>query len=263
MLLHRPYVSEAWMLAWKHARLWQAERALERGDAPAAHSAAQAALERDAESALAHVVLARSALLEDDQAQALDALDTAIAVLPAHPHAHLLRGAILRAEGQNDTARSELAFEQNSLEDLQSWAWRVFGPLAPAPAALQVGGGLDLGYVRGVWLVDQAGYRWSQAEAQIALQVPAGTVQLELQLAGGRPAGAPPATLVVMADGRELGRLQLDNGWHTYRLPLDLPPGPLVVTLHSPTFRPRTYEPASPDDRALGVMVGPVALRGP
>jgi hypothetical protein len=263
ILLHRPYVHEAWSLAWKHTRLWQAERAHVRGDAPGAQAAAQAALKWDADSALARVALARAALLEGSQTRALEMLDAAVAALPAHPHAHLLRGAILRAEGQQDSARAELAFERNSLEDLQGWAWEVFAPIAPAPAALQVGGGLDLGFVHGFWLAEAAAYRWSSAESQIALLAPAGTARLDLQLASGRPAGAPPVELEVAADGRALGRLQLETNWHTYNLPLDHPPGRIVLTLRSPTFRPRDYDRASPDDRALGAMVGQVALRSP
>jgi tetratricopeptide (TPR) repeat protein len=263
MLLHRPYLAESWMLAWKHARLWQAERALARGDAAGARAAAQAALDRDGESALAQVALARAALLAGDQRQALSRLDAAIDVLPAHPHAHLLRGATLRAQGRDDPARDELAFESSSLEDLQGWAWRVFTPVGPAPAALNVGAGLDLGFVRGFWLPEDAAFRWSGAESEIMLHVPPGATRLDLRLAAGRPPGAPPATLVVSAGGRELGRIQPQGGWRSYSLPLAHPAGPLVLTLRGDTFRPRDYDRASPDDRALGVMVSRIAVVAP
>jgi hypothetical protein len=262
-LLHRPYPSEGWMLAWKHARLLQAERALARGDAAGAQTAAQAALGWDAESALARVALARAALLDGHRRRALDSLDAAIAALRAHPHAHLLRGAILRAEGRVEAAREELAFESSSLEDLQSWAWRAFAPVAPTPAALDVGGGLDLGFVQGFSPPEQGAFRWSGAVSEVALAAPSGAAWVELRLAAQRPAGAPPATLVVEAGGRELGRIQPEAGWRTYTLPLDRPPGPLVLTLRGTTFRPRDYDPASPDDRALGVMVGRVAVVRP
>jgi hypothetical protein len=206
------------------------------------------------------VALARAALLEGDRQRALDSLGAAIGVLRAHPYAHLLRGAILRAEGRTDAAREDLAFEGASLEDLQSWAWRVFAPAAPAPAALDVGGGLDLGFVRGFWLPEEGAFRWSGASSEIALAAPGGSARVELRLASARRAGAPPATLVVSADGRELGRIQPEAGWRTYTLPLDRPPGPFVLTLRCATFRPRDYDRASPDDRALGVMVGRVAV---
>jgi hypothetical protein len=260
MLLHRPYLAESWILSWKHARLWQAERSLTRGDAAGARLAAQAALDRDSDSALARVALARAALIATDRSQALGHLDAAIEVLPAHPHAHLLRGAILHAQGQEQPARGELAFESNSLEDLQDWAWRAFTPVVSPTAALDVGGGLDLGFVRGFSMSEDAGFRWSSAESEIMLLVPPGATHLDLRLASGRPAGAPTATLVISVDGRELGRLEPQGGWRSYSLPLSHPAGPLVLTLRSSTFRPRDYDRASPDDRALGVMVSRVAV---
>jgi hypothetical protein len=262
-LLHRPYLAESWMLARKHTRLWRAEQTLARGEAAGAQVAAQAALDQDGDSALARVALARAALIAGDQPRALGWLDASIDALPAHPHAHLLRGAILRAQGQQQAARAELAFEGSSLEDLQGWAWRAFTSVAPAPPTLDVGGGLDLGFVRGFSLPEEGALRWSSAESEIMLLVPPGATRLDLRLAAGRPPGAPPATLVVSAGGRELGRIQPQSGWRTYSLPLSHPAGPLVVTLRSDTFRPRDYDRASPDDRALGVMVGHVAVVAP
>jgi hypothetical protein len=263
MLAHRPYIGETWMLAWKHARLWQAERALAGGDAPAARSAAQAALVWDADSALARVTLARAALLEGDRRAALNTVDAAIAALRAHPYAHLLRGAILREQGDDQEARKELVFESNSLEDLQDWAWRAFAQVAPASAAADVGGGLDLGFVRGFSLPENGVFRWSGAVSQIQLLAPSVAARLDLRLASGRPPGAPPATLIVSADGREIGRILPAGGWRTYSLPLARPAGPFVVTLSGDTFRPRDYDRTSPDDRALGVMVSHVEIITP
>ncbi|HEY3231211.1 MAG TPA: glycosyltransferase family 39 protein [Roseiflexaceae bacterium] len=263
MLAHRPYIGETWMLAWKHARLWQAERALASGDARGARSAAQAALVWDGDSALARVALARAALLEGDRRAALDALDAAIAALRAHPYAHLLRGGILREQGDDEEARKELAFESNSLEDLQDWAWRTFAPVARTSAAADVGGGFDLGFVRGFSLPENGAFRWSSAVSQVQLLAPSVAARLDLRLASGRPPGAPPATLIVSADGREIGRIQLTGGWRTYSLPLARPAGPLVLTLSGDTFRPRDYDRTSPDDRALGVMVSRVEIITP
>jgi hypothetical protein len=260
LLLHRPYIGDAWALGWKHLRLWQAGRALDRGDAVGTRALAQAALGWDADSALARVALARAALLDGDQQAALGTLDGAITVLQAHPYAHLLRGAILRTQGDAPAARTELAFEGTSLEDLQDWAWRAFAPVAPAPVVVEIGAGLDLGYVRGFWLPEKGGYRWSGTQSEMLLMAPDETMRIELRLAAGRPAGAPPADVVVLAGGRVVGQIQPGPGWQTYSLPLSAPPGPLVLTLSSNTFRPRDYDRASPDDRALGVMVGRVAI---
>jgi Dolichyl-phosphate-mannose-protein mannosyltransferase len=260
LLLHRPYIREAWALGWKHVRLDQAVRALDRGDADGARVAAQAALGWDADSALARVALARAALLDGHQQAALGLLEAAIAALRAHPYAHLLRGVILRAQGDAPAARTELAFEETSREDLQDWAWRAFAPFAPAPAAVEVGGGLDLGFVRGFWLPEQGGFRWSGAQSEVLLTAPDGATRIELRLAAGRPAGDLPTDVVILAGGRMIGQIQPAPGWQTYSLPLAAAPGPLVLTLRSGTFRPRDYDPASPDDRALGVMVSRVAI---
>jgi tetratricopeptide (TPR) repeat protein len=261
IVLHRPYISESWMLGWKHLRLGQAGRAIERGDAAGARDTAQAALDWDAESALARVALARAAMLEGDSQGALVALDAAITALPALPQAHLLRGALLRAQGDALAARAELAFEGRSREDLQAWSWRAFAPVAPAPAVVEVGGGLDLGFVRGFWLPEDAGFRWSSAQSEVLLAAPDGATRIELHLAAGRPTGAPPAEVAVLAGGRSIGTIQLEPGWQTYSLPLPAPPSLLVVTLSSSTFRPHDYDRASPDDRALGVMVHWVSIK--
>jgi tetratricopeptide (TPR) repeat protein len=265
-LLHRPYVSESWMLARKHTRLWQAQRALDGGDLSGARVAAESALALDPESALAQVALARAALAQGDRAGALAGLDQAIAALPAHPYAHLLRGAILRDQGDLAGARAEfLRYEQASLEDLQGWSWQAFAPFAVLPAAVDVGGALDLGYLRGFWPAVTGDSRWSKAEAEIVLGVPqAGSARLELKLNGDRPAAAAPPRVSIRVGERELGQLVAAPGWHSYsfRIPAELIPATrrLIITLRSDTFRPRDFDRTSPDSRALGVLVGRVEI---
>ncbi|HEU5103872.1 MAG TPA: tetratricopeptide repeat protein, partial [Roseiflexaceae bacterium] len=268
-LQHRPYVGEAWMLARKHVVLWQANRALAGGDAVRARALAEQALAIDPDSALARVGLARAALVRGDQAAALGALDQAIAALPAHPHAHLLRGALLREQGDRTAARAELSYEQASLEDLQEWSWQTFAPFATLPSAIDIGSGLDLGYVRGFWpAVPPGGARWSQGEAEVMLGLPEGAdVRLELRLNSGRPAGAPAPRVQIVVGGREIGQLVAEAGRHRYdfAIPAELIPDTrrLVVGIRSPTFRPRDFDRASPDNRALGVMVERVEVKVP
>jgi dolichyl-phosphate-mannose-protein mannosyltransferase/tetratricopeptide repeat protein len=265
-LLHRPYISESWMLTRKHIQLWQAQRALDGGDASSARVAADAALALDPESALAQVALARAALAQGDQTGALAALDQAIAALPAHPHAHLLRGAILRDQGDLAAARAEFSYEQASLEDLQGWSWQAFAPFAVIPPGVDVGGALDLGYLRGFWPAVTGGSRWSKDEAEIVLGVPQDrSARLELQLNGDRPTGAPPLRVSIRVGGRELGQLVAEPGWHSYSfgIPADLisETRRLIITIRSDTFRPRNFDRASPDNRLLGVLVGRVEIK--
>jgi 4-amino-4-deoxy-L-arabinose transferase-like glycosyltransferase len=261
-LLHRPYISESWLLARKHVQLWQAQRALDGGDAAGAQAAAEAALVLDPESALAQVALARAALAQGDSIGALNSLDQAIVALDAHPYAHLLRGAILRDQGDLAGAKAELVgYEQASLEDLQDWSWQAFAPSQALPSAIDIGDGLDLGYVRGFWPAVAGGGRWSRPNAEIMLFAPAGSdMRLELKLDNGRPAGAAAPQVRIFVGGHEVGQVVAEAGWHSYSLavPAELIPETrrLVVAVRSPTFRPRDFDRASPDNRALGVLVG-------
>jgi hypothetical protein len=264
MLLHRPYVSESVMLAGKHVRLWQADRALDAGDAPAASAAASAALARDPDSALARVALARVAILGADFAGAQRELDMALQAVPAHPRAHVLRGGVLRQIGELDQARADLSYESASVADLQTWAWDTLVLLGPPPAALRLGTGLDTGYVRGFALPLAArelpGYRWTTGTAQVRLGAAPDRAAVELRLASGRPPGAEQPSVVILADGREIGRIRLGSDRATYRLPLDQTAGVVELTIRSETFRPRDYDRSSPDGRTLGVMIERVEI---
>jgi hypothetical protein len=68
----------------------------------------------------------------------------------------------------------------------------------------------------------------------------------------------------IQIDGRELGQLVADPGWHSYSfaIPAELIPEGrrLIITIRSDTFRPRDFDPTNPDNRALGVLVGPVTV---
>ncbi|MEO7913590.1 MAG: glycosyl transferase, partial [Roseiflexaceae bacterium] len=265
-LLHRPYISESWLLTRKHIQLWQAQRALDGGDAAGARAAATSALALDPASALAQVALARAALAQGDSTGALNALDQAIVALDAHPYAHLLRGAILRDQGDLARAKAEfVGYQQASLEDLQGWSWQAFAPFAVLPAAVDVGDGLDLGYVRGFWPAVVGGGRWSQPDAEIMLGAPSGSdARLDLKLNNGRPADVPAPQVRIFVGGREIGQVVVEAGWHSYSLtvPADLIPATrrIVVAVRSATFRPRDFDRTSPDNRALGVLVGRVEI---
>jgi hypothetical protein len=64
----------------------------------------------------------------------------------------------------------------------------------------------------------------------------------------------------IRAGGRELGQLVAEPGWHNYSfaIPAELIPETrrLIITIRSDTFRPRHFDRTSPDNRALGVLVG-------
>lgn len=254
-LLHASYPALAWRLGWKHARLALAEAALARGDSAGATRAAAAALAGDERSALARVALARAALLDAAPQQARALLDAALASMPDHPQARVLRGDLLRAAGDTDGAQRDLAFETATQQDLQGWLWaRAF--TAPS-GRLELGDGLDLGFVRGFHGRGpaDAGFRWSTNSAELRLTAPPGAAKLVLRVASGRPPAAPPVMLEVLIDGAPAGTLSVGAAWQELRLPIDPAAGEVIVSLRAPTFTPRQYDPASPDGRRLGVQV--------
>ena len=257
-LLNRPYLSEGRMLSMKHWSLW-------RGDG-------SAALRADAASALARVRLARDELAGCHDrgagcpgAEAL--LVEAIEAKPAHPYAHVLRGGLLRDRGDEQTAHDELEYETTSLEDLQTWMVHAYGPRRAS--RVDLGDGLDLGDIEGFHPADD-GWRWTKQQATIWLGVPRLPARLQLRLAHGRPAAAGVTTVPVAIGvaGRTLARLEVGPDWATYEvaLPAELGEasaandGAFALTVASPTFRPRQYDRAADDNRALGIKVDWAAI---
>ena len=264
-LLHANYVALGWQLGAKHWHLARAEAALERGDAAAARRAAEAALARDEGSALARIALARADLLSGDLPAALARLDAAVAVLPDHPQARVLRGDVRRALGDTAGARADLAYETASLQDLQRWLWER--GVTPPPARLLLGDGLDLGFIAGFHgpRPGEEGFRWTTGAARVRLSRAEGAREVRLRLASGRPADAAPVTVTLWAGPALVGRATIGPAWseHTFTLPVGIWTGDeVVLELRAPTFTPREFDRASPDGRRLGVKLAMVeALR--
>ena len=257
VLLHRSYLGEGTMLARKHLHLWQAAQAREQGDLDQATQQGQAALMLDPDSALARVQLGLAA--SPDQAQRW--WHAAIDVLPAHPYAHLLLGNWLRAQGDLVAARRELAFEANSLEDLQRWSLRTFD--RAAEKRVDVGDGLDLGLIGGFYLAQEGDdARWTRERA--AVHRLALDSFIHLRLASPRPPAADPAIVQVALDGVTLDSIEVGGDWQTFTLavPESLQGRVATLTLATTTFRPRAYDRASPDNRELGVQVDWIATTG-
>ena len=109
---------------------------------------------------------------------------------------------------------------------------------------------------------DAASFRWSREAASIAV---AGGDRVRLEVAGGRPAGMPPAEISVWAGPHRIAAgLAVGNGRQT--ITLDLPASERAgteLTIRSTAFRPVALD-ISPDRRSLGVRVYRVeVLRGP
>ncbi len=257
-LLHANYLTLGWHLGLKHWHLWRAEAALDRGDAAAARGAAAAALLRDEGSALARIALARADLLIGDMPAALGRLDEAVAVMPDHPQARVLRGDVRRALGDTAGARADLAYETASLQDLQGWLWER--GVTPAPTRLTLGDGLDLGFIAGFHSLrpGEHNFRWTTGVARVRLEHAGDKREVRLRLASGRPEGTAPVVVTLWAGSTRVGQAEIGPAWseHTVALPAGGWAGDeLVLELRAPTFTPREFDRSSPDGRRLGVQL--------
>jgi hypothetical protein len=182
----------------------------------------------------------------------------------ADPHwyqAALLRGDILRAQGDLAGARRAFGAREVTERDALPWAWEHLVP--PAGREVDAGGGLDLGLLDGFYAPERDGettYRWSHAAARLRFPA-AGTgrpLALRLQLRGWRPAEERPAEVVVTCAGQEVTRFTAAGDWQEVAatLPATAAGQDVVVELRTTTFV------AGPRDllltgqvRLLGLMV--------
>jgi 4-amino-4-deoxy-L-arabinose transferase-like glycosyltransferase len=164
-------------------------------------------------------------------------------------------GDLLRASGDEQAARAAFAAAYIDQQWLVDWSWRE---LRPAPQAqVDVGGGLDFGYVGGVYQAEEqqgATARWTDGRALLRLfvdplarQGAATPALLRLRLAAPLPAGTPTSAQVCAVG--TCWPLSVGPRWRTYTLPLIAPPGaPLLIEIRSDTFD-------TADGRHLGVMI--------
>ncbi len=174
--------------------------------------------------------------------------------------ATLLRGDIFRAQGRADEAREALNYRAVRVVNPTAQAW---DHLNPTPSArLEVGDGLDLGYLRGLNLDEREGdttFRWTTERADFRLAAPTGAgAAVRLRLRGYRPTGAI-LPVQISAGGQPLGEVTPTGTWQVYELPLSkvaLGDDWLVVRVETPTFV-LSYA----DQRELGVMVDWIEIR--
>ncbi len=165
-------------------------------------------------------------------------------------------GNLLRQQGEEAAAREAFRGRYIAEEDVMAWAWENL-TLAPV-GRVDVGNGLDAGYVYGVHASESGGgvtFRWTTAQARFRLIAGAsGMARLRLRLAA--PGRETLPALLRIVGGNET-RWVLGPHWSTYETGCFLvQEGQVVETvLESPTFVPREKDPASSDPRALGVQV--------
>lgn len=189
---------------------------------------------------------------------------------PTH-RADVIRGALARAQGQDEAARAFFEdAEQRAGENVQKLTLAWLNP--PPTSDLTLGDGLDFGYLDGFSFGEDlppqpdgaaVSYRWLQGNGVIALPLPAplraGSV-LSLGMAGVTP-GVTPLTLEL---GGARVTIPVQGGqWQVYHVavPESLEGQSRVeLRLHAPTFVPLQQDPRSTDARQLSLMISRVAV---
>lgn len=154
----------------------------------------------------------------------------------------LLRRLGRSACGQAGACGRFVALQVETTNDL-AWAWRELQP--PPTELIDLGAGLDVGYIRGFYKRDggpaeQPGnFRWS--EAQATLRFPAAGTGRSQQLTlrtRGYTTLPQPTRVTVRVGGRALEPLVLPDAWQEQTI--TLPPTPagqdVVIDLSSPVF---------------------------
>jgi hypothetical protein len=161
------------------------------------------------------------------------------------------------------------AFVARELEQANPtrWAWNNLDP--PTTMRIDLGSGLDWGYVDGFETSDGVAekpdnFRWSRPQARLRfVGAGAGVPQtLYMRVASGRSPDEPPVQLRVTQTSPTTGgppsthRVEIGSTWQTIKLPLagTLPGENVVVELQSPAYVPRPEQ--LPDRQQLRGLLG-------
>lgn len=168
-------------------------------------------------------------------------------------------GNVQRRLGLLDQARDSFLGRFVAEGDVVMWSWTHLD-VVPAER-LDLGAGLDYGYVAGVHAPEVVGgvsYRWTGRQARFRLwPATTGEVQLRFRLAAPRLGESPPVSVDVRLDGRHLTRWTVEPLWGLYETPVFSTEAgtELDIVLQSEVFVPHESVPSSPDVRELGVQV--------
>ena len=105
-------------------------------------------------------------------------------------------------------------------------------------------------------------FRWTGPCASVFLPAARPGAALVLTVSAERRPASMPASVTVFLSGHPLGQFVAGPIWseHVFVLPSPLPPGPPVLRLDVPSWRPANVIPGSQDTRDLGVMVDRVRV---
>jgi hypothetical protein len=228
-----------------------AEVRLREGDAP---GALQLYMEANQEIADTRYGLAAALLQAGDAGRALSLLREDEPEDRFEPD--ILRGEAARLSGDLDAARAlfNTRVVQVAGEDAVDWAWDHLRP--PPTGRIEVGSGLDLGFVRGFHGPehDSSGrtFRWTGPDA--AVRGLSGNAQLSVRVSGWRPGGTPSARVTLAGGGAPVDVQTLPNSdeWDTILVNAEG-----TVDLATNAFVPGGYDP-----RLLGIRIMTIGANG-
>ena len=245
------------------------DRAMTIGEYGAAAAAYRRAAGLDRRSADIHLKLGLAYDRAGQLDRAIEAYRWATAVAPPYPAASARLGDALRRAGRLEEARRAFAGFYTDPLSIANWAWDNLQ--GPAPEALDVGGGLDIGFVAGMYAaesVDGRQVRWTSGRGLLRLRAGSAGALVRLRLAAPHPGGRPVQGEI--CGGGRCQPIVVTRDWRTYMyfVPPVCSPGtgcgpascaapacpPVVeIALRSPTFVPPAEDPAHA--RPLGLLV--------
>jgi hypothetical protein len=153
----------------------------------------------------------------------------------------MLEADLLRRLGRTEKALGSFAAREVELINDTAWAWDNLDP--PPTSTLDIGTGLDYGYVRGfdkreAWQTAES-FRWAGAESAIRFpQAGSGQPQVLRLRVNGYTNDWRPTVVAPRVAGQALPAITLRDGWQTVEIAL--PPTPagadVVVAFHSSVF---------------------------
>ena len=227
---HALWSEFAWSAGWHDAALIEDERALAAQETPDGW-----------------IRLGDHARDMGDTRRALKAYREAVALTPPYVAAVAREGDMMRASGDEESARKAFVGDYVDQQRLAEWSWRE---LRPGPRTyVKIGDGVDFGYIGGVYMAEkQQGVmaRWSNGRALLRLPG-AGPGVLRLRLAAPQPDRMPTHAEVCVAGRCQV--LSVGPTWRTYELPLATNlAGVQQIEISSDTFD-------APEGRRLGLLI--------
>jgi hypothetical protein len=203
-------------------------------------------------------------LRRGDAARALGDLPSALRAYreathhaPSYVAASVRLGDLLRELGDNSGARDAFKGDYTDPQLVVDWAWDNLRPIPRG--GLDIGDGLDFGYVGGVHpaeRIEDTTARWTDGHAIVRLgmaprddpeEEPAAFGLVQLRLAAPHPGRSDVPAQVCAAD--TCWDLRVAPAWRSYTLPFRVAGGEsLEVEIYSQTFD-------TPGGRRLGVLI--------